>query len=161
MYDVDDQALCERVAEINKNISVVTIVEDSEAVAVYQKPRVPMMNEKRARGGLLQMQLWVAMAKSNEDFLGKFCYTMLHWENSDIFVFVMDKDDNDDAHNNDNVYSNRSGHRLLSLRIEGKYRHDVLVSKVLNLLRQFRLIEKDSSRNGGTSSSGSSSRRGL
>lgn len=116
-----DDDLCREVALLKKNILGTGVVVNGKLVSSYIKPNVPLPNEKRLGQMLMQSHFLTAIAKSNDDFFGRFGYMMVHWDGSDVFFFVLDE----------------SLPKLFLIRVVRPYDHEELMEGVSYCLKKF------------------------
>jgi hypothetical protein len=116
----DGLAICKEVASFHKNILGTGVIENGELTASYVKPNVPFPNEIKLKKILLQSHFITALAKSNEDYFGELDYVMIRWENSDIFLHVLDY----------------SVPKLFAFRIVASYNHERLLKKISSYLKK-------------------------
>lgn len=85
------QHLCKHIARLHKNILIADIVENGSITASYSKPLIPRPKPDRSTTMLAQAHLLVSIPKTNEDFFGKACFTMIYHEGLHIFLFPISK----------------------------------------------------------------------
>jgi hypothetical protein len=83
--------LCEAVCKLEKNILGSALIEGGKMIAGFSKPGVPIPNEERFKSILFQIELITAIHRGNEDFYGTMKYHTVHYADSSLFMFPIDK----------------------------------------------------------------------
>lgn len=85
----DDYNICKSFAEMDDNILGAGIIENMKVVAIYSKSDVPLPKEERFQLMVSQSEIFVSIAKSTADFLGRLRYVTAAFESSDIIFFSL------------------------------------------------------------------------
>ena len=85
----DHHVFCQHIAKLHQNILVTAIVENGHIISSFFRPLVYKPKSDRLKTMLGQAHLLVSIPKTNEDFFGKVCYTMVCHEGLHVFIFPM------------------------------------------------------------------------
>lgn len=114
--------LCQSVCKLDKNILGSALIEGGKMVAGFSKPGVPIPNEERFKHILFQLEIISGIHRSNEDFYGALRYHTVHYSDSSLFMFTIDK------------YGSEK-QAILAFKIVRPYNHDEVASKVEDYLK--------------------------
>jgi hypothetical protein len=115
--------LCEEVCKLEKNILGSAMIDGGKMVAGFSKPGVPIPNEERFKSILFQIELITAIHRGNEDFYGTMKYHTVHYADSSLFMFPIDK------------YGSKK-RLVLAFKIVRPYNQDEVASKVQGYLEK-------------------------
>lgn len=123
MKEDNNFELCEAVCKLEKNILGSAMIDGGKMIAGFSKPGVPIPNEERFKSILFQIELITAIHRGNEDFYGAMRYHTVHYADSSLFMFPIDKYGSDKR-------------RVLAFKIVRPYDHDGVASKVEGYLEK-------------------------
>ncbi len=84
-----DYGICRTVAEVDDNIAAVGIIEEMEIAGLFYKPNVPIPKGEKISQMVVQYEMLVSIAKSNDDFFGSLRYLLASFETYDSLFFSL------------------------------------------------------------------------
>lgn len=87
----DINSLCKELAESDKNIIIVTLLENSIARGWHIKPDFPVPNPKRSELMAAQANLLVTLVNTNHDYLGELYHIIVSQEKADVILIPIDR----------------------------------------------------------------------
>lgn len=115
--------LCQGVCKLDRNILGSALIEKGKMIAGFSKPGVPIPNEERFKYILFQIEIISGIHRSNEDFYGTLRYHTVHYTNSSLFMFPIDR-------------YGAEKQEILAFKIVQPYNHDEVASKVEEYLKR-------------------------
>jgi hypothetical protein len=79
--------ICKSIGEVDDNILITAVLQDSSALSWYSCPKTPVPNKERQEIMAIQVQPVTSIVRNNEDYLGMVGLRMIRQKMADMFLF--------------------------------------------------------------------------
>jgi hypothetical protein len=85
-------SLCKKMLALHENVLAVYVIEKDMITEWMAKPNTTLPSADRMQTIVAQRALIFALAKAQDDFLGKICHIMIRYDDSDLYYFSLNSD---------------------------------------------------------------------